>query len=279
MSDETNLLDELLLLFIFANEKEGATLGALRKELKTVLDSPAVDLAPKIAHLVQQRLVIELPRKKGSTSVRWQLERQGSDLLVKHLGGKSFQGRGWKQKAARALAAARVLKVDPRTASAIVVDDLLPEYFLAQRLGLEFHTSLTADGIGGHVAAAALQTVNGKSPTLWKGLFRRAVELQPSGPEPSEQLRFVEQVNHTLGTAKEGWFGEHKFFIHRAWETWRRQTGEDLDLSAFKDRLLVALRGGHLGLARADFTETLDPVDVEQAEIRDGEETFHFITR
>jgi hypothetical protein len=279
MSDESSLLDELLLLFISANDKEGATLGVLRKEIKTVFEDPPVDLAPNVAHLVHQGLVSEIPKKKGSTSMRWQLQRHGRDLLAKRLGGQSFQGRSWKQKAARALAATRVLKVDPRTAAGIALDDLLPEYFLAQRLGLDFHTSLTADGIGGHVAAAALETVNGKSPTLWKGLFRRALESRSSKSEPSEHYRFVEQINRTLGTAKEGWFGEHKLFIHRAWETWRRETGEAIDLSAFKHRLLVALRAGHLGLARADFTETLNPADIGQAEIRDGEETFHFITR
>jgi hypothetical protein len=279
MSDEPSLLDELLLLFLFANEKEGATLGVLRKEMKSLLDSPPADLASKLAHLMHRGLVTELQKKKGSTSIRWQLKPHGRDLIVKRLGGQSIQGRNWKQKAARTLGSARALKVDPKTAADIVHDDLLPEYFLAQRLGLEFHTSLTADGIGAHVAAAALETVNGKSPTLWKGLFRRALESQPSTSEPSEHQRFVEQINHTLGTANEGWFGEHKLFIHRAWETWRRETGETSDLATFKDRLLVALRAGHLGLARADFTETLNPADLEQAEIRDGEETFHFITR
>lgn len=278
MSDEPNLLDELLLLFIFANDKEGATLGVLTGELKS-FHSHAVDISSKLTHLAGLGLVGQIPPKKGSRSTKWRLEPLGRERLVQRLGFNPVRKGMWKQKAARALAVVRALKLEPRIGAAIAMNDLLTEYFLAQRLGLEFHTSLTADGIGAHVAAAALETVNGKSATLWKGLFRRALESQPSTSEPSEHQRFVEQINHTLGTAKEGWFGEHKLFIHRAWETWRIETGQISDLAAFKDRLLVALRAGHLGLARADFTETLNPADLEQAEIRDGEESFHFITR
>ena len=278
MSDEPGLLDELLLLFLFANENDGPTLGALRQDLKS-FHSQQVDIRAKLTHLEQLGLIVQLPPKKGSRSIKWRLEPTGRQRLIQRLGANPVRKGIWKQKAARALAAAHVLNVEPRIAAAIATTDLLAEYFLAQRLGLEFHASLTADGIGEHVAAAALETVNGKSPTLWKGLFRRALQSQTLPPEPSQHQRFVEQVNHTLGTAKDGWFGEHKLFIHRAWETWRSETGENLDLSAFKDRLLAALRAGHLGLARADFTETLNPADLEQAEIRDGEEAFHFITR
>jgi hypothetical protein len=278
MSDEPNLLDELLLLFIFANEKEGATLGVLTSELKS-FHNHAVDISSKLSHLAQLGLVGRIPPKKGSRSMKWRLEPAGRERLIQCLGFNPTRKGTWKQKAARALAAVHALKLEPRVAGAIATNDLLAEYFLAQRLGLEFHASLTADGIGERIAAAALETVNGKSPTLWKGLFRRALESQPSTPEAWDQSRFVEQVNHTLRAAKEGWFGEHKLFIHRAWETWRTDTGEAIDLSAFKHRLLAALRAGHLGLARADFTETLDPADLEQAEIRDGQETFHFITQ
>lgn len=278
MSDEPSLLDELLLLFIFANDKEGATLGVLTGELKS-FHSHTVDINSKLTHLAQLGLVGQIPPKKGSRSMKWRLEPPGRERLIQRLGFSPTRKGTWKQKAARALAAVHALKLEPRIAGAIATNDLLAEYFLAQRLGLEFHASLTADGIGERIAAAALETVNGRSPTLWKGLFRRAFESQLSTSGPSENQRFVEQVNHTLHTAKDGWFGEHKLFIHRAWETWRSETGETLDLSGFKDRLLIALRAGHLGLARADFTETLDPADLQQAEIRDGEETFHFITR
>jgi hypothetical protein len=278
MSDEPNLLDELLLLFIFANEKEGATLGVLTSELKS-FHSHAVDISSKLSHLAQLGLVGQLPPKKGSRSIKWRLEPAGRERLIQRLGFNPARKGTWKQKAARALAAGHALKLEPRIAGAIATNDLLAEYFLTQQLGLEFHASLTADGIGERIAAAALETVNGKSPTLWKGVFRRALESHDFTPEASDRPRFVEQINHTLSTAKEGWFGEHKLFVHRAWETWQRETGETIDLSAVKDRLLAALRAGHLGLARADFTETLDPADLEQAEIRDGEETFHFITR
>jgi hypothetical protein len=278
MSDASNLLDQLLLLFVFANDKEGATLGVLSSEMKSFHSQP-VDIRAKLTHLAQLGLVVQLPPKKGSRSIKWRLESAGNDLLTQRLGFHPVRKGSWKRKAAHALAAAHALNLEPQIAAAIATNDLLAEYFLAQRLALEFHTSLTAEGIGEHVAAAALGTVNGKPATLWKGLFRRALETQRSTPEASDSSRFVEQVNHTLGTAKEGWFGEHKLFIHRAWETWRSETGEQLDLSAFKDRLLAALRAGHLGLARADFTETLDPADLQQAEIRDGEENFHFITR
>ena len=278
MSDEPSLLDELILLFLFANEKDGATLGVLNGEMKSFHSQP-VDIRSKMNHLAQLGLVVQLPPKKGSRSIKWRLEPAGRERIAERLGANPVRKGTWKQKAARALATAHALKVEPRIANAIACNDLLAEYFLAQRLGLEFHGSLTAGGIAEHIAAVALETVNGKSPTLWKGLFRRALETQPSTLEAADRSRFVEQVNHALGTAREGWFGEHKLFIHRAWETWRSETGETLDLAAFKDRLLAALRAGHLGLARADFTETLDPADLEQAEIRDGEETFHFITR
>src|SRR5260370_18410069 len=223
MSDEPSLLDELLLLFIFANEKEGATLGVLTGELKS-FHSHAVDISCKLTHLTQLGLVVQIPPKKGSRSMKWRLEPPGRERLIQRLGFNRSRKGTWKEKAGRALAGVHAMKLEPRIAGAIATNDLLAEYFLAQRLGLEFHASLTADGIGERIAAAALETVNGKSPTLWKGLFRRALESQPSTPEAWDQPRFVQQINHTLGPATEGWFAALNLFIPPPWTTCQRET-------------------------------------------------------
>src|SRR5580692_1498343 len=104
MSDEPNLLDELLLLFIFANEKGGATSGVLTSELKS-FHSHAVDISSKLIHLAQLGLVGQLPPKKGSRSIKWRLEPAGRERLIQRLGFNPTRKGTWKQKAARALAA------------------------------------------------------------------------------------------------------------------------------------------------------------------------------
>src|SRR5579871_345711 len=151
MSDVLNLLDELLLLFLFANEKEGATLGILSSEMKSFHSEP-VDIRSKLTHLQGLGLAAQIPPKKGGRSIKWRLEPAGSRQLTERLGFNPARKGTWKRKAAHALAAARTLNVEPRIAAAIATNDLLTEYFLAQRLGLEFHASLTAEGIGQHVA-------------------------------------------------------------------------------------------------------------------------------
>lgn len=287
MNEELNLLDELVLLCLLGSKAPGATPPELARTLKPLVGR-VPEIASALSRLARWALVAETPRKKGGRSSRWRLQSVGRDLLLRRLGGEPLKGRNWKEKTARVLAAGRVLNVETRIATALVKEDSLPDYFLAQKLGLEFHASTTAKGLARMVAGAALETVNGESDTLWRGIFRRGLEPQKatvpeapiSKPErvASDGDAFIEQVKGAARRAREGWLGPQKLLIHRAWEAWQSETGNALELAAFKRRLLAALRAGEIGLRRADFTETLNPADIEQAEIRDGNETFHFVS-
>ena len=200
-----------------------------------------------------------------------------------------MRGQGWKQKAARMLSAIHVLKVEPRIAMSIAGNNTLAAYFLAVRLGEEFHTSTTPAGIAERVAATALGVENGKPETLWRELLNRGfagespAQAEPANPPASHSGAsplpdFVDQVKRTAQTAKDGWFGPRKLFIHRAWEAWQARPGNTLDLAQFKQRLLEALQAGEIGLARDDFAVALDPADLATAETKYGDEVFHFIS-
>lgn len=79
-------------------------------------------------------------------------------------------------------------------------------------------------------------------------------------------------------TPPAGWFGDNKVFISHAWQTFRQQPGgQNVDLPAFKQRLVEANREGLLRLSRADLVSAMDPADVRASETRYLNAEFHFI--
>jgi hypothetical protein len=154
-------------------------------------------------------------------------------------------------------------------------------YLLAKRLGQEFHASTTAADLARRIAAAELGVTDNKARTLWSALFTRAMTetSTATSPEaPRERAAFAEEVKHAAPRAMNGWLGPRKLFIHRAWEAWRTEAADPLDLPEFKSHLVQASRTGVLSLARADFTIGLDPEDLASSETRDGSEIFHFLS-
>lgn len=282
------MVDQLALLALVGDKEPGVTPQTVSKQWDKAPGAKGKDFAAVLTRLGELGLVEQLPRGKGQRSSRWRLSSAGQNTVRERLDGLLMRGQGWKQKAARMLAAVYVLKVEPRIALSLAGSNTLAAYFLASRLGEEFHASTTPAGIAERVAAAALGSENGKPETLWRELLNRGfaeaspAQTEPANPAPhsndSPLPEFVEQVKRTAQTAKDGWFGPRKLYIHRAWETWQAGMGNTLDLPEFKQRLLEALQAGQLGLTRADFAVTLDPADLATAETKYGDEVFHFIS-
>jgi hypothetical protein len=277
--------DELTLLGLLSGQGQALTTGKLRGALKPVLQKQQLDFSTLLPRLAEFALIEKLPAAPRSRSARWRLAPPGHETLQARLGGGSVKGRGWMMRAARALATARTLGVAPRMAAMIAgQQDALATFYLATRLGAEFQPDMTALSLAREIAAAELDVTNARPEALWREFIKRALGANPvsltGGVEngPSGIERFSMQVQRAARATHEGWFGPGKVFIHRVWETWRRAESASLDLPAFKERLLLALRAGHLGLTRADFTSTLAPDDLAQAEIRDGSDTFHFLS-
>ncbi|MDB6155898.1 MAG: hypothetical protein JWL90_4351 [Chthoniobacteraceae bacterium] len=272
--------DELTLLGFLSGQGQALTTAKLRSALKPVLRQQSLDFSTLLPRLAELALIEELPRQPRTRSSRWRLAPPGHESMQARLGEGSTRGRGWMMKAARALASGRTLGVTSRMAVTIAGQpDALATFYLATRLGLEFQPGMTTLGLARELAASELGVTNARAETLWNGLIERALGTKAAEEnEPCSIEPFSIQVQRAARTATHGWFGPGKLFIHHAWETWRRKTGDPLDLPEFKKRLLAALRAGELGLTRADFTPVLDPIELAQAEIRDGVETFHFLT-
>jgi len=286
--NELSMVDELALVALVGDKEPGVTSQAVSKQWDKTPGAKGKNFASVLTRLGELGLVEQLPRSKGQRSSRWRLSSAGQNTVRERLSGLSMRGQGWKQKAARMLAAVHVLNVEPRIAISLAGNNTLAGYFLAIRLGEAFHASATPAGIAERVAAAALGAENGKPETLWRELLNRGfaeadpAQTEPANPAtPSNDLPlpdFVEQVKRTAQTAGDGWFGPRKLFIHRAWEAWQVGTGSALDLAQFKQRLLEALQAGQIGLTRADFAVTLNPADLATAETKYGDEVFHFIS-
>ncbi len=278
-----NFLDELALLGFSIGNDQGVTSGKLRDTLKPLLCKRRPDFSALLPRLAELSLIEELPRAPRARASRWRLAVRGRETLESRLGGESSRGRGWMMKAARTLATGRMLAVTPRTATLLASQqDALATFYLATRLGTTFEPGMTTLTLARELAATQLGVMNARPETLWNGLMERALASDPDGEEEAREPGPVEpfsaQLRRAARRTRDGWFGPHKIFIHFAWRAWRRETHETLGLSDFKERLLHLLRTGEIALTRADFTATLDPADLTEAEIRDGGETFHFLT-
>jgi hypothetical protein len=278
--ESLNFIEEVALLGL-AGEPEGCTLKEVLKLLgKNGHVSPSL-LGAALERMEELGLVEKLPRPARSKSDRWRLLPKGEASVALPETCK----RGWKVVPLRALAASHALKLTPVAAAGLVKRGQLSAWFLADRLGQPFTPATTLESLAGLIMAQALGTANAQPATLWGAMMRRAaaketrVEVASTAPSPSagsgDFATEVLQSAHFVPAA--GWFGPRKLFIHRAHESWRRQTHGTLDLAQFKGQLLTEMRAGNLGLARADFTATLSPEDLQQSEIRDGAEIFHFI--
>lgn len=259
--------------------------------------------------LAERGLVEELPRPPRSRAARWRLLPAGREVLTARLGGAAtLEGRGATAKAARLMAMAEALSISPRVADMVLRKrDALLACLLSRHLDEPFDETTTLETLAATVAARALGASNAQIPTLRGALLQRCLAAEgaplfakhpptvsksngselPEDPAAEASPRrgastaeFLPSVFRAARTApEEAWFGQGKLFIHRAWEAWRAQSGDTAtDLATFKAQLLAALRTGEIGLTRADFTATLDPADLAAAELRDGAETFHFLT-
>ncbi len=279
------MIDELVLLCLIGGNEKGLSTSDLGAGVNTLTSAKKnarkPDLSGNLSRLLERGFVEELPRSKGQRSSRWRLASAGDQAFHSIFSGIATNGRAWKQTAARSLIAMRKLGIPPQFAAACAKDkSLLTAYFLAKELGVKFDIGTTAQRLAEEIAARAVGAANSKPATLWRQIFERdtSQDSQPSPESNPAGADFAEQVKEAARHAKDGWFGPRKLFIHRAWSAWQDSTGQTLDLPVFKSRLLSGLRTGQLGLTRADFTVELDPSDLRESEIRDGDETFHFLT-
>ena len=79
-----------------------------------------------------------------------------------------------------------------------------------------------------------------------------------------------------IGGACDERFGDRKVFISAIW-TQLADTRGSLTLNEFKARLILALRAGHLELARADLVGAMPAAVVTASEIRHRGAEFHFV--
>lgn len=90
---------------------------------------------------------------------------------------------------------------------------------------------------------------------------------------------FGERVQAAARASVSGRFGPNKVFIGQVW----RQLEADphvanMDLDAFKSRLIEANRVGLVSLSRADLVEAMNPEEVVASETRHLNAVFHFVT-
>jgi hypothetical protein len=271
--------------------------------VKPFLDGCTSDLAAALRRLAAQNLIEELPRQKGQRSSRWRFLQTGDTPPKPPVGGRSD-----KQKTLRRFVATRILKMEPDAADAIPKGDCIFAYYLSLKIGEDFDARTTVSGLAKIVTAKALGLSRVNAGLAWERVVQNAIAGKQStastpgsdGPQLEEARssedgqtnsspqkddaaavsisNFAEQVKRAARTAKDGWFGPRKLFIHRAWEAWKATSGETADLPAFKQRLLQALRAGHLELSRADFPMGLEDADLQTALTEYGDETYHFIT-
>ncbi len=298
MTDDPTLAfpEELALLGLARGGERGATASEIRAAFKKELSGESPDFAAALARLAESGLAERLPRGQRQRADRFHLLPDGHAALAARLDGNLVAGRGRMRKAARTLAAAHALGLAPAAAAALVERDALPVFFLAARLGEAFRPSVTLEALARSAAAAALGATDTQAGTLWRALFQRSLtpahvddaSPAPQLPEPAKSTAppaavsagpaFAAEVFRAARTAREGWFGPRKLFIHRAWEAWKSSTDADADLPTFKAHLLAALRAGELELSRADYPLGLAEADLDAALTHYGSETFHFLT-
>lgn len=74
---------------------------------------------------------------------------------------------------------------------------------------------------------------------------------------------FAQNVQDAASKSPTGWWGDRKVFINHAYDNYRKQTGDPIDIHSFKQKLLDAHNAGHLSLSRADLVDAMDPNDVQ----------------
>jgi hypothetical protein len=297
-----SFIDELVLLGMKGGGQKGLTASDVGKALKPVLDRRKSELTATLQRLSELERIEEIPRQKGQRSKRWRLRESGSETTKPRAGGRSA-----RQKAIRRLVAAHTLNLDPRGAETAAQGDGIFAYYLSARLGEVFDANTTVKGLAGLVTARELDLSRADPDLAWERLIQKELEgkeavkpfTAPDVPlagspsastddqrsdvpqddvEPVSIALFAEQVKQAARTAKDGWFGPRKLFIHRAWEAWKAHSAESANLPEFKQRLLQALRAGQIELSRADFPRGLESTDLQNALTQYGDETFHFVT-
>jgi len=104
------------------------------------------------------------------------------------------------------------------------------------------------------------------------------VSAQPKEFSNLELEDFSNTVLLAAKDTKEGWFGDHKVFISQVWKTLSsQQSGWNLTLDEFKQKLIAASRKEWISLSRADLGYSLDSEDVTASEITHLQSQFHFI--
>ena len=291
-------LDEITLLGLARTREKAATESEIVKSSGSIAARLKPSVRECLARLKNSGFVIDLPKKKGAKSSRWQITPSGSEVLVCLLGCPVPKGGTWRTTAIRILTAARELKLDRSLAASVVKRKALHAYYVAKRLGEEFDANTTLDSLAKIVAGKVLGISGGDSDSIWTAMMECAAAAQSGATnEPasvvaadstpgsahaqdlSEEalLSFVAQVESASRGAKEGWFGPEKLFIHRAWETWKAACGGAMELPGFKQALLQGLRAGIVELARADFPMGLSQADLDAALTTYGTEAFHFV--
>jgi hypothetical protein len=257
--------------YTFAEELALVGLSGAKDEGKSTADVGKVtglqksEVLDALEALAAQGL---LEKRAGKRSTFWRHLPPAQPEIAELLPGINFRSRTWRASAFRLVVAKHKLGVPAKTAAAVTSEEGLATYFLAQRLGQEFRAGLTPTALGLRVAAEALGVSSPKPEELWKGLARLA------GATAAPGENFAEGVKRAALQAGDGWFGDHKYFIHKAWKNY---ADASLDLPQFKERLLAAMRAGEIELSRADLNLGMDPADLESALIVDRGQEFHFI--
>lgn len=279
--DDLTLIDDLTMHALIAKDERGLTTDGICKALKNTGTPSTAAITAALGRLCERALIEEMPRKPRQRIVRFRLLNAGREHLRRLLPESAMTVRA-RRKAARLLAMQHTFGVEPALAPAIMdKKEGLVTYLLAKRLGLEFHAGTKAADLARRVAGAELGVPDSKADTLWSALVTRGMPKTATATTaemPRERANFAEEVKQAAPRAMNGWLGPRKLFIHRAWEAWRTEAADPLDLPAFKSHLVQASRTGALSLARADFTIGLDPADLASSETRDGAEIFHFLS-
>jgi hypothetical protein len=116
--------------------------------------------------------------------------------------------------------------------------------------------------------------------------------VMPSAPEarpvepPREEKRelhldpttFAATVQAAARSSPTGHWGDNKVFINHVWRQLQQEPNfPQLDLAAFKERLVEANQRGLLRLERADLVEAMNPDDVRESETTFLQEKHHFV--
>lgn len=95
---------------------------------------------------------------------------------------------------------------------------------------------------------------------------------------PFDLHAFAREVLQVADDCPSGRFGASRVFIAHVWRALRARPGyEQLEIDAFKRRLVEANQARLLDLGRADLVEAMDPEDVRASETRHLGAAFHFV--